>query len=124
MSIDFLFELARSLDVGKEIFACVGVGRNQWYIGKPLDELQKLAKRSADNKKMPVNIVKLVPPDDTLPNDQFLVPIRIEDAGARGEPQIQWATVETKEAGEMMRDLRHGSAPFFGMQVVETISPA
>lgn len=124
MSIDWLFDLERDIDHGKEIFACPSLARNQWVIGKPLEELQRMAKRVADHNKLPVNIVRLVGKHEAIAGDLFLVPTNIGDPGARGEPQIQWKTIETKEAAEMMRDVRRGPSPFFGMQVFETVEPA
>lgn len=121
MSIDWLHDIERALDNGQELFACPGVGRNQWNIGKGIEDLRKLAKRAADGKKMPVHIVRLVPKQEAITGDLFLVPTAIEDAGPRGEPNIKWSTVETKEAAEMMRDVKYGPCPFFGMQVEETI---
>jgi hypothetical protein len=56
--------------------------------------------------------------------DNFLVATRIGDPGARGEPQIEWTVVETKEAAEMMRDVRRGSSPFFAIQDEETVEPS
>ena len=123
MSIDFIFELERSIDSGKEIYACPGIGRNQWLFGKTSDELKKPAQRAADNKKMPVNIVRLINKNEVVAGDLFLVPTQIGDPGPRGEPSVQWSTVETKEASEMMKDVRKGPPPFFGMQVTETINP-
>ena len=52
------------------------------------------------------------------------MPISVEEPGPRGEPQIKWRPVETKEAADMMRDVRHGPAPYFAMQVQEVIEPA
>ena len=124
MSIDFLMDLERAIDGGKEVYACPGVARNQWHIEKNVDDLRKFAKRAADNRKRAVSIVRLIPKDDAIAGDLFLVPTRIGDLGARGEPQIQWSTVETKEAAEMMRDVRHGPSPYFGMQSVEEIEAA
>lgn len=124
MSIDFLLELERSIDSGREVFACPGVARNQWHIEKSVEELKKFAKRAADNRKRAVSIVRLIPKDDAIAGDLFLVPTRIGDLGVRGETQIQWSTVETKEAAEMMRDVRHGPSPYFGMQVVTEVEPA
>jgi len=121
MSIDWLLDLERALEHGKEIFACPGVGRNQWQIGKSTDELRKLAQRAADTKRMSVSIVRLALKQDAIAGDMFLVPTGIEDNGPRGEPNIKWTTVETKEAAEMMRDVKHGPCPFFAMQVEETI---
>jgi len=123
MSIDFLFDLERDIDGGKEYFAVPGVGRNQWSISKSVEELRKFAKRTADHKKTPVQIVRLIPKSDAVAGNLFLVPTRIGEPGARGEPQIEWSPIETKEAAEVMRDVRHGPSPFFGMQVEETINP-
>ena len=121
MSIDYLMDLERAIEGGREVYACPGVARNQWHIEKSADELRKFAKRAADNRKRSVSIVRLIPKDDAIAGDLFLVPTRIGDLGVRGEPQIQWSTVETKEAAEMMRDVRHGPSPYFGMQSVEDV---
>lgn len=121
MSIDWIVDLERDIDNGKDILACPAIARNQWIIGKPIEELQKMAKRAAEHKKMSVGIVRLISKHDAVSGDLFLVPTSIGDPGPRGEPQVQWSTVETKEAAEMMRDVRHGPAPFFGMQTVETV---
>jgi hypothetical protein len=121
MSIDWLLDVERALENGKEIFACPGAGRNQWQISKAIDDLRKVAQRAADTKKMSVNIVRLALRQDAVAGDLFLVPTAIEEAGPRGEPNVKWSTVETREAAEMMRDVKHGPCPFFAMQVEETI---
>jgi len=123
MSIDFLYELERMVDSGRVIFACPGPGRNQWVTGKTVEELKKTAQRAADQKKLAVNIVRLIPRNDAVAGDLFLVATNIGEPGARGEPVIQFSTVETKEAADMMKDVRKGPAPFFGMQIEETINP-
>lgn len=123
MSIDWLFDLERMIEGGKDIFACPGVGRNQWVIGRSVEDLKRFAKRAADNRKMQVQIVRLIPKSDAIAGNLFLVPTRIDEPGSRGEPQIQWSSVETKEAAEMMRDVRHGPAPFFGMQIETSVAP-
>jgi hypothetical protein len=124
MSIDWLFELERAIDSGREMFACPGLGKNQWVVSKTLDELQKIARRAADQKKIPVNIVRIIPKQDAVAGDLFLVPVSVGDPGARGEPQVEWKVFDTKEAAEMMRDVRQGPAPFFGAQIQETMNPA
>ena len=121
MSIDWLMELERALENGKDVFACPSVGRSSWQISKSVDELRKVAQKSADMKKISVNIVRLVPKQDATAGDLFLVPTGIDESGPRGEPNIRWSTVETREAAEMMRDVRHGPCPFFAMQVEEVI---
>lgn len=124
MSIDFLYELERVIDGGRVVYACPGPGRNQWVTGKTIEELQKTAQRAADTKKMAVNIVRLIPKNDAVTGDLFLVPTSVGDPGARGEPVIQWSTVETREAADMMKDVRKGPSPFFGMQIEETVNPS
>lgn len=124
MSIDWLLDLERDIENGKEIYGAPSASRNQWVIGKPIDELKRVAKRTADSKKLPVNIVKIVSKHDTVAGDLYLVPTNISDPGPKGEPNISWSTVETREAAEMMRDVKRGPAPFFGMQVHDTVEPA
>ena len=123
MSIDFLFELDRSIEGGRELFACPGLGRNQWIIGKSAAELKRHAQRAADSRKMAVSIVRLISRNEAMAGDLFLVPTQIGEPGSRGEPQIAWSTVETKEAAELMKDVRKGPPPYFGMQVEETVQP-
>jgi hypothetical protein len=123
MSIDWLFDLERDIDNGKDIYACPGTGRNQWILGRSVEDLRKHAQRSATAKKLAVNIVRLVSKSDGLMGDLFLVPTQIDEPGPRNEPTIKWSSVETKEAAEMMRDVRHGPSPFFAMQVQETVNP-
>ena len=124
MSIDWLMDLERAIDNGKDLYACPGVGRNQWLIRSNPAEIKTFAQRAANQKKMAVNVVRLISKDDAVTGNLFLVPTSIGDPGARGEPQIEWSTVETKEAAEMMRDVRHGPAPFFGMQIENQVDPA
>ncbi|MCB0353086.1 MAG: hypothetical protein KDD64_06155 [Bdellovibrionales bacterium] len=123
MSIDWLNDLEREIDNGKELYACPGVGRNQWIVSHDKGELQRLAERSANHKKLPVNIVRLISKHDAIAGDMYLVPTKIGQPGPRGEATVEWSTVETKEASEMMRDVRHGPSPYFGMQVEDTVSP-
>lgn len=124
MSIDYLFEIERALDAGKELYACAGTGRNQYVIAKTIDDLRKTAKRTADTQKMAVVISRLISKSEAVAGDQFLVPVEIGDPGARGEPQVKWKVVDTKDAAEMFKDVRKGPPPFFGMQVEETVNPA
>lgn len=123
MSIDWLYELERAVENGKEIYATQSVGRAQWTIGKSKEDLLRAAERTANHRKLPVSIARLVCKDDTIAGDLFLVPIEIGDPGHRGEPNIKWSAVDTKEAAEMMRDVRHGPSPVFGLQIEDTIEP-
>ena len=123
MSIDFLLELERSVDNGKQVYACPGIARNQWVLAKSIEELRKMAKRVADSQKMTVKIVRIVSKGEAVAGDLYLVPTTIGEPGPRGEPSIQWRPVETKEAAEMMRDVRHGPSPYFAMQEEESVDP-
>ncbi len=123
MSIDWLLDLERMIENGRTLYATPSMGRNQWVIAKSVGELEVQAQRAANQKKLPVNIVRVISPHDTLSGDLFLVPTEIGDPGNRGEPNIKWSTVDTKEAAEMMRDVRHGPSPIFGMQVEKTVDP-
>jgi hypothetical protein len=122
MSIDWLMDLERYVECGKPLYACPGVMRNQWVFRKSIEELLVFARRAANNTMLPVHLVKVLPHDDTLLGNFYLVPVAIGEPGTRGEPDIKWATVESREAAEIMRDVRHGPSPFFGTEVVDTVS--
>jgi hypothetical protein len=124
MTIDFLNDLERALENGREVFACPGNVRNVWRMGKSVEDLRRDAQRAADARKMEVQIVRLILKNEATSGDLFLVPTSIDEAGPRGEPNIKWSTVDTKEAAEMMRDVRQGPCPFFAMQVEESIHPS
>lgn len=123
MSIDFLLDLERMVENGRVVYATQGMGRNQWIMGKSVADLEAMAQKAANQKRIPVNIVKLVSPQDTVAGDLFLAPTEIGDPGGRGEPNVKWATVDTKEAAEMMRDVRSGPSPIFGIQLEKTFEP-
>jgi hypothetical protein len=123
MSIDWLNDLLREVEVGKTIFACPNVGRGQWAVAYEMTDLHSIAKKAADFKKLPVQIVRVIAPHDCVAGDLFLCPTDIGEPGVRGEPNIKWSTVDTKEAAEMMRDVRHGPSPFFGIQIEEVVEP-
>lgn len=53
----------------------------------------------------------------------FLVPTRIGNGESSGGTELEWWMVETKEAAEMLRDIRHGLPPFFAMRVEAIIQP-
>jgi len=122
MSIDWLWDLERALEGGKSYYACQTAGRNQWAIARSVDELREVAKRAASHRKLAVSIVRLVSPHK-MAGALYLVPTEIGELGLRGEPNIKWACVETKEAAEIMRDVRQGPSPIFGMQVEDTVVP-
>lgn len=122
MSIDWLNDLDREVSNGKAIFACPNIGRGQWAVSYELEDLEPLAKKAANYKKTSVTVYRVISPQDTVIGDLFLCPTEIGDSSNnRGEPEIKWSTVDTKEAAEMMRDLRHGASPIFGIQVIKEV---
>lgn len=123
MSIDWLMDLDREVSNGKAIFACPNVSRGQWAVSYELEDLDSIAKKAATYKKSPVTVYRVISPHDTVIGDLYLCPTEIGGSNTKGEPEIKWSTVDTKEAAEMMRDLRHGSSPIFGIQVEKEIQP-
>jgi len=124
MSIDYLFELERQIDGGKVVYACPGTVRNQWLIAKTSEELKRPAQKAADTQKLAVQIVQLVSSSEAVAGDTFLVPIEVGDPGVRGEPQVKWKVVETREAADMFKDVRKGAPPFFAMKLIEDLKPS
>lgn len=123
MSIDFLYDLERDVDNGREVFGCPGIGPKQWVFSrKGTEPLEKIAQRAANASKLPVDIVQLCP-RHSVQSNKILVPTTISDAGPRGEPQVKWSIVESKEAAETLRDIRYGPAPYFLLEVISTCNP-
>ncbi|MCS6893856.1 MAG: hypothetical protein NZO16_04740 [Deltaproteobacteria bacterium] len=124
MSIDWLLDLEKSLELGREFYAVQGVSRGQWILSKDKDMLITHAKTLANQKGIPVSVYKLASKNEAALGCFFLVPTRIEEAGPKGEPQILWTLVETKDAAELVRDLRHGASPYFAAFEVEVMHPS
>ncbi|MCB0336333.1 MAG: hypothetical protein KDD62_08500 [Bdellovibrionales bacterium] len=123
MSIDWLFDRQRDLENGKIIYACPGAARSQWDMSYRIEDLLPIAQRAANLKKIPVDIVQLILPSDAVAGDLFLCPTEIGDPGPRGEPSIKWSTVDTREAADMMKDVRQGTSPIFATQKIQTVEP-
>jgi hypothetical protein len=123
MSIDYLEDLERIVDNGKEIFVTPGVQSSEWELSSDLETLRKKAQRTANALKFQVNIYKLINKGDIISDDSFLVVRKILDPSARGEPRFQWGIVDTKEAAEMLRDVSQGPTPYFGATVFESFKP-
>ena len=124
MSIDWLQDLEREITRGEMFFASPSMGRSNWSISKSLEALEGIAQRVADHKKIDVTILRLMHADDALPGSLFLVPTTISEQGPSGEPNIKWATVETKKAAFDLRELRYGPAPFFSTTEEKAIAPS
>ena len=124
MSIDWLWDLDRAVEGGRVYFTCQSLGKDQWAVAKTLEELTPLAKRVADSKKIPVEVFRIIPPNEAIAGDLFLVPREIGDPGFRGEPNVKWVRVGTREDADTWKDVRKGPAPIFGIQVEETVEPS
>ena len=125
MSIDYLAELEHDIDNGRQIYACPGPGTAEWYLAAAADieDLRKKAQRTANAKKYPVNIYRLMNQGDTMSGDTFLAVRKILEPGPKGEPHLHWTMVDTREAAEMLRDVSQGPSPYFGATVEETFQP-
>lgn len=123
MSIDYLEDLERLIDNGREIFVSPGVQSSEWELSSDIEPLRRKAQRTANANKFSVHIYKLISKGDIISDDSFLVVRKILEPSPRGEPRFQWGIVDTKEAAEMLRDVSQGPTPFFGATIFETYKP-
>ena len=123
MSLTFLEQLEIDINNGEIYFACPGSGVNEWFISKELDKCRQRAQRTANGQKFEATIYRLINPLDAAQGDIFLTVRKILDPGARGEANIRWILVDTKEAAELLRDVSQGVTPFFGAAVEERVEP-
>jgi len=123
MSIEFINDLERDIELGREVWGCPGMGPKQWVFSKDgIESLRKIAQRTANATKMRIQIGRLGS-RHSISSSTMLVPTTIGEAGPRGEPVIKWSLVESKEAAEMLRDIRWGPAPYFIFEVEESVDP-
>jgi hypothetical protein len=123
MSIDYLEDLEKSINNGKELYACPGVQSAEWELSGDMAALEKKAQRTANALKFQCIIYRLINKADTVSDDCYLVVRKILDPGSRGEPRFQWGIVDTREAAEMMRDVSQGPSPYFGATIEKTFQP-
>jgi hypothetical protein len=124
MSLDYLEDLTHEVDQGKSLYACPGVHAGEWHISNDLNDLTTKAQRTANSRKFDVQLFRLVNKMDTVSGDSYLVVRKILEPGPRGEPHLQWALVDTREAAEIMRDVSQGPTPYFGATVEKSFKPA
>jgi hypothetical protein len=124
MSIDYLEDLERAVNNGKDLFVCPGVQSSEWEISSNVEQLEKKAQRTANALKFQCHIYKIINAGDALSDDSYLVVRKILDPSAKGEPRFQWSIVDTKEASEMMRDVSQGPSPYFGASIYQTFEPS
>ena len=123
MSIDYLEDIERAIENGKELYACPGVQSSEWEISGDEEALEKKAQRTANASKFQCHIYRVISKADALSDDAFLVVRNILDPSAKGEPRFQWGIVDTKEAAEMMRDVSQGPSPYFGASIHKKFEP-
>ncbi|HMO18348.1 MAG TPA: hypothetical protein PKA63_08800 [Oligoflexia bacterium] len=123
MAIDYLLDIERKLDQGKELYACPSVNSGDWIFSGTVEEIRPKAQRAANSKKHELAIYRLVSAQDSMGQDGFLVVRKFLEPQKDGTPRMQWSLVDTKEASEMMRDVSQGPSPYFGAIVEETVKP-
>lgn len=123
MSLDYLEDMENYVTNGRLMYACPGANANEWYLTESIDELRSKAQRTANARRFPTHIYRLVNRMETVSGDSYLVVRKILEPGPRGEPHFQWSVVDTREAAEMLRDVSQGPSPFFGAVVEETFNP-
>jgi len=123
MSIDYLSDLEHRIDSGRPLFACQSHQGSEWYISTDLEELKPKAQRTANAKKFEINIYRLINKMDAGEGDSFIYVKKILEPGPKGEPHMNWAIVDTRDAAEMLRDVSQGPSPYFGATVESTASP-
>jgi hypothetical protein len=124
MSMDYLTDLENHIDNGRTLYACPAPQGSEWYVSSDIEELKKKGQRSANARKMPVSIYKLVNKMDTSTGDSYLFVRKILEPGPKGEPHLNWSMADTREAAEMMRDVSEGPTPYFGTVIEVTYEPA
>jgi hypothetical protein len=91
-------------------------------VGKPLEELRRLAARVAEHTKSPVVIYRLAARESAAERSTFLVPTYVGEPDGRGGPEIKWSAVEGRQGAELLRDIRHGLTPYFALDEVEIVT--
>ena len=124
MSIDWLEDLERSINSGHDYYACPGVHTSEWFLASTVDELRPKAQRTANARKFPASVYRLVNRMDTVSGDSYLVVRKFLEPGPRGEARMLWSLVDTRDAAEMLRDVSQGPSPYFGAVIEETVEPA
>ncbi len=70
---------------------------------------------------MDIAVYRLVTVPDAAGKGSYLIATKILEPGMKGEPNIRFALVDTKEAATMLRDVSLGPSPFFGALLEESV---
>lgn len=119
MSMEYLEQLEVDINSGLPYYACPGSGANEWFISTDVEKCRQRAQRTANANRFDAIIYRLVNKMDTTTGDAFLAVRKILEVSSRGEPNIRWMLVDTREAAELLRDVSQGPTPYFGLVVDE-----
>lgn len=123
MSMNYLEQLELEVLNGVVYFACECSANNEWFISEDLTRCRERAQRTANQRRLDIVVYRLVPRSDASPGDVYLAVRRILEPNAKGEPNIRWVIVDTKDAAELCRDVSLGTSPYFGAVVEDVLSP-
>ncbi|MCB0343923.1 MAG: hypothetical protein KDD66_02350 [Bdellovibrionales bacterium] len=123
MAFDYLEELEEQINRGVAWYCCPGKAAGDWHLAKTADELNEACQTAANLYLFEQSIYKLKPSADSGGEDRYFVCKKILEPGARGEPNLHWMIVDTKDAAELLRDVSQGPSPYFGATVVKSCQP-
>lgn len=123
MAFDYLEELEEAVNRGVGWFCCPGKAAGEWILARSAEELRGPCQTAADLYLFEQSIYKLKNRADSGGEDRYFVCKKILEPGPRGEPNLQWMIVDTKDAAELLRDVSQGPSPYFGAVVVESFQP-
>lgn len=123
MAFDYLEELQEEVNRGVGWYVCPGKAAGEWNLAKTPEELREACQLAANVYLFEQSIYKLKDVADSGGEDRYFVCKKILEPGPRGEPNLQWMIVDTKDAAELLRDVSQGPSPYFGATEVETFQP-
>ena len=123
MSLEYLEDLEKAIEHGREYFACPGKNSHEWHISNEPESLNDRCQRTANMRKFPQHVYQLVNVNDAGAGDSYLICKKLLDAGPRGEANLHWMLVDTKDAAEMLRDVSQGPSPYFGAVPIAKFDP-
>ena len=101
---------------------CQGIRGAHWVVGKPLEELKRLAARVAEHTKSSVVIYRLAAKENAAERSTFLVTTYNGEPDGRGGSEIKWSAVEGRQGAKLMRDIWYGPSHYFALDEVEIVT--